>query len=152
MRHNNATNSSNLAAGFKSAAADLDGSYTLGFYVADEPDNKWHTLKASVRRSGVELRHRKGYLADTIPPAPTLWTDAMTMAAISDPVGSSALQLTAYCGPSPDGEAGTLVANVQIEPGSLYLQSVGADLQAHVQVIFAEDYLTVVTVNCSSFS
>ena len=30
-------NSNDLAAGFKSAAADLDGSYTLGFYVADEP-------------------------------------------------------------------------------------------------------------------
>ena len=42
-------NSNDLAAGFKSAAADLAGSYTLGFYVSDEPDNKWHTLKASVK-------------------------------------------------------------------------------------------------------
>jgi hypothetical protein len=86
----------------------------------------------------VELRHRKGYLADTIPLVPTLWTNAMTMAAISDPVGSSAVQLTAYCGPPPDGEAGALVANVQIEPGSLHFQTEGANLQARIQVIFAE--------------
>ena len=131
-------NSNDLAAGFKSAAADLAGSYTLGFYVSDEPDNKWHTLKASVKRSGVELRHRKGYLAEPITPVPTLWTNEMAMAAVSDPVGSSAVQLTAYCGSSPDGEAGTLVANLQIEPGSLHFQTEGANLQARIQVLFAE--------------
>jgi len=131
-------NSNDLAAGFKSAAADLAGSYTLGFYVSEEPDNKWHTLKASVKRSGVQLRHRKGYLAESIGPAPTLWTNEMAMAAVSDPVGSSAVQLTAYCGPSPDGEAGTLVANLQIEPGSLRFQTEGPNLQARIQVIFAE--------------
>ena len=131
-------NSNDLAAGFKSAAADLAGSYTLGFYVPDEPDNKWHTLKASVRRPGVQLRHRKGYLAEPIAQAPAFWTNEMAMAAVSDPVGSSAVQLTAYCGPSPDGAAGTLVANLQIEPGSLRFQAQGANLQARIQVLFAE--------------
>jgi VWFA-related protein len=131
-------NSNDLAAGFKSAAADLAGSYTLGFYISDEPDNKWHTLKASVRRSGVQLRHRRGYLAEPIAPAPALWTNEMAMAAVSDPVGSSAVQLTAYCGPPPDGAAGTLVANLQIEPGSLRFQTEGANLQARIQVLFAE--------------
>lgn len=131
-------NSNDLAAGFKSAAVDLAGSYTLGFYVSDAPDNKWHTLKASVKRSGVELRHRKGYLAEPIAAVPALWTSEMAMAAVSDPVGSSAVQLTAYCGPSPDGEAGTLVANLQIEPASLRFQTDGANLQARIQVIFAE--------------
>jgi VWFA-related protein len=131
-------NSNDLAAGFKSAAVDLAGSYTLGFYVSDEPDNKWHTLKASVKRSGVELRHRKGYLAEPITPVPTLWTNQMAMAAVSDPVGSSAVQLTAYCGPSPDAEAGTVVANLQIEPGALSFQTEGANLQARIQVLFAE--------------
>ena len=131
-------NSNDLAAGFKSAAADLAGSYTLGFYVSDEPDNKWHTLKASVRRSGVDLRHRKGYLAEPLAATPTLWTNEMAMAAVSDPVGSSAVQLTAYCGPAPDGAAGTLVANLQIEPASLRFQTEGANLQARIQVLFAE--------------
>jgi VWFA-related protein len=131
-------NSNDLAAGFKSAMADLAGSYTLGFYVSDEPDNKWHPLKASVKRSGVELRHRKGYLAEPIATAPAVWTNEMAMAAVSDPVGSSAVQLTAYVGPSPDGEAGTLVANLQIEPASLRFQAEGANLQARIQVLFAE--------------
>jgi hypothetical protein len=62
----------------------------------------------------------------------------MAMAAVSDPVGSSALQLTAYCGPSPDGAAGSLVANLQIEPASLRFQTEGANLQARIRVLFAE--------------
>jgi len=131
-------NSNDLAAGFKSAVADLAGSYTLGFYVSDEPDNKWHTLKANVKRAGVDLRHRKGYLAEPFTSAPTLWTNEMAMAAVSDPVGSSAVQLTAYCGPAPDGEPGTLVANLQIEPASLRFQTEGPNLQARIQVLFAE--------------
>lgn len=131
-------NSNDLAAGFKSAAADLAGSYTLGFYVSDEPDNKWHALKASVKRSGVDLRHRKGYLAEPTAATPTLWTNEMAMAAISDPIGSSAVQLTAYCGAAPGGDAGMLVANLQIETGSLRFQSDGPNLQARIQVLFAE--------------
>jgi hypothetical protein len=86
----------------------------------------------------VQLRHRKGYLAEPSAPAPALWTNEMAMAAVSDPVGSSAVQLTAYCGPSPDGAAETLVANLQIEPGSLRFQTEGANRQARIQVLFAE--------------
>jgi hypothetical protein len=33
---------------------------------------------------------------------------------------------------------GTLVANLQIEPGSLHFQTEGANLQARIQVLFAE--------------
>ena len=69
---------------------------------------------------------------------PTLWTNEMAMAAVSDPVGSSAVQLTAYCGPAPDAEPGTLVANLQIEPASLRFQTEGTNLQARIQVLFAE--------------
>src|SRR2546428_6107100 len=131
-------NTNDLADGFKKAASDLEGSYTLGFYVSDEPDSKWHNLKASVKRSGVTLRHRKGYLAEPVAAAPALWTNEAAMAAINNPIGASAVQLTAYCGPAPDGEAGTLQVNLQIEPGSLRFQPNGPNLEARIQVLFAE--------------
>jgi VWFA-related protein len=131
-------NTNDLADGFKKAASDLEGSYTLGFYVSDEPDSKWHNLKASVRRSGVNLRHRKGYLAEPVAVSPAVWTNDLAMAAINNPIGSSAVQLTAYCGAAPGGEPGTLQVNLQIEPGSLRFQPAGQDLQARIQVLFAE--------------
>jgi VWFA-related protein len=131
-------NTNDLADGFKRAASDLEGSYTLGFYVSDEPDNKWHTLKASVKRPGVNLRHRKGYLSEPVAATPAVWTNEVAMAVIGNPIGSSAVQMTAYCGPAPGGEPGTLQVNLQIEPGSLRFQPAGPDLQARIQVLFAE--------------
>ena len=110
-------NTNDLMEGFKKAASDLEGSYTLGFYVSEEPDSKWHNLKASVKRSGVNLRHRKGYLAEAVAATPTLWTNEMAMAVIANPIGSSAVQLTAYCAPAADGEPGTLQVNLRIEAG-----------------------------------
>ena len=130
-------NTNDLMEGFKKAASDLEGSYTLGFYVSDEPDSKWHNLKASVKRSGVNLRHRKGYLAEAVAATPTLWTDDMAMTVIGNPIGSSAVQMTAYCAPAEDGEPGTFQVNLRIEAGSLRFQTVGEERQAHIQVIFA---------------
>jgi VWFA-related protein len=131
-------NTNDLMEGFKKAALDLEGSYTLGFYVSEEPDSKWHNLKASVKRSGVNLRHRKGYLAEAVAATPTLWTNDMAMAVIANPIGSSAVQLTASCAPTADGEAGTLQVNLRIEAGSLRFHTDGQELQAKIQVILAE--------------
>ena len=131
-------NNNDLMEGFKKAASDLEGSYTLGFYVSEEPDSKWHNLKASVKRSGVNLRHRKGYLAEAVAATPTLWTNDMAMAVIASPIGSSAVQLTASCGPTHDGEAGALQVNLRIEAGSLRFHTEGQEHQAQIQVIFAE--------------
>ena len=131
-------NTNDLMEGFKKATSDLEGSYTLGFYVSEEPDSKWHNLKASVKRSGVNLRHRKGYLAEAPAATPALWTNDMAMAVIANPIGSSAVQLTAACAPAPGGEAGTLQLNLLIEAGSLRFHTEGQEHQAQIQVIFAE--------------
>jgi hypothetical protein len=130
-------NTNDLMEGFKKAASDLEGSYTLGFYVSENPDGKWHNLKASARRSGVNLRHRKGYLAEEAAAAPTLWTNETAMAVIANPIGSSAVQMTVSSAPAADGEPGTLQVNLRIEAGSLRFQQDGPDLSARIQVIFA---------------
>jgi VWFA-related protein len=130
-------NTNDLAEGFKKAASDLEGSYTLGFYVSEEPDGKWHNLKASVKRSGVNLRHRKGYLAETVAATPTLWTNDTAMAVVAQPIGSSAVQLTAYCAPAAGGDPGTLQVNLRIETASLRFHEDGQERQARIQVIFA---------------
>src|SRR5258708_4307044 len=100
-------NTNDLMEGFTKAAADLEGSYTLGFYAADEPDSKWHNLKAGVSRAGVNLRHRKGYLAEAAAAAPTLLTNDLPMAATANPTAPSARQLTAPCAPTADPPPGT---------------------------------------------
>mgnify|MGYP003693535673 CR=1 FL=1 len=131
-------NTNDLMDGFKKAASDLEGSYTLGFYVSESPDNKWHTLKASVTRSGVNLRHRKGYLAEADAATSSLWTNEKAMAVIANPIGSSAVQLTAGFGPAPDAEPGMLQVNLRIETGSVQFQTTGQVREAHLELLFGE--------------
>jgi VWFA-related protein len=56
-------NSNKLTEGVTLAANDQRGTYTLGFYAADEPNDEWHPLQVTVKRPGVTVRHRQGYLA-----------------------------------------------------------------------------------------
>ena len=120
------------------ATSDLEGSYTLGFYVSEEPDNKWHNLKASVKRSGVSLRHREGYLADAAAATPTGWTNDLTMAVASNPIGSSAIRLTASVAQTSDPEPGMLQVGLRIEAWSLRFDANSGYQQTQIQVIFAE--------------
>jgi VWFA-related protein len=131
-------NTNDLMEGFKRAAVDLVGSYTLGFYVSEELDSKWHSLKASVKRPGVSVHHRQGYLADAVATKPTGWPNDLTMAVASNPIGSSAVRLTASCSLTSDPEPGTLQVGLRIEPWSLRFTENGGYQQTQIQIIFAE--------------
>jgi VWFA-related protein len=131
-------NTNDLMDGFRQAAADLRGSYTLGFYVSDDQDSRWHTLKAAVKRPGVSVRHRQGYLADSAAAKPTAWTSDLTMAVVSDPIGSSAVRLTASCALTSAPEPGTLQVGLRIEAWSLRFDGDAGSQQTRIQIIFAE--------------
>lgn len=131
-------NTNDLMEGFKQAASDLGGSYTLGFHVSDALDGKWHNLKASVKRAGVSLSHRQGYLADAAGAKPTAWANDLTMAVVANPIGASAIRLTASCELTSDPEPGTLQVGLRIEPWSLRFDANDGHQQTRIQVIFAE--------------
>jgi VWFA-related protein len=59
-------NRNDLAAGMKQIIRDASGYYLLGYTSTSAPtDGKFHTIDVRVRRSGVEVRARKGYWAYT---------------------------------------------------------------------------------------
>lgn len=131
-------NTNDLTAGFRKAASDLLGSYTLGFYASEEPDNKWHALKVRVLRPGVSLHHRQGYLAETQSAAAADWTTERMLTAIASPVGSSAVLLTAQGEPVPGAEPGTIRIDLSIEAGSLQFHKDGEFLQAATEIVFGD--------------
>src|SRR5262245_16974266 len=57
--------SNNLAAGMRRVVADLSSYYLLGYYANTKLDGKYHAITVRVRRPGVQVRARKGYLAAT---------------------------------------------------------------------------------------
>ncbi|HEY2379647.1 MAG TPA: VWA domain-containing protein [Terriglobia bacterium] len=53
-----------LAGSIRTAIADAEVSYMLGFYPSENGfDGKFHNISVKVERSNVEVRHRAGYLA-----------------------------------------------------------------------------------------
>ncbi len=55
---------SRLAVAMQQIAVDASGYYLLGYPIADaKPDGQFHRISVRVKRPGVELRYRKGYLS-----------------------------------------------------------------------------------------
>ena len=101
--------------GFRHAMNDLKGTYTLAFYAGEEPGEKWHSLKVRVKGSGLKVRHREGYIAEQVAAAAPGWSDDNWRAAIANPLGSSAVRMTARC----EQEAGEVSLQLWIDPASI---------------------------------
>ncbi len=58
-------NSNDLDKGFKHILDDLTSYYLLGYYSTGKLDGKFHAITVHVKRPGVQVRARRGYLAAT---------------------------------------------------------------------------------------
>jgi hypothetical protein len=59
-------NTNQIAGGLKRIVADLSSYYLLGYYASNvKMDGKFHKITVRVRRPGVQVRARRGYLAPT---------------------------------------------------------------------------------------
>jgi len=58
-------NSNDLARGLKRVVDDLSSYYLIGYYSTGKLDGKFHSISVKVKRPGVRVRARRGYLAAT---------------------------------------------------------------------------------------
>ncbi len=82
--------SNDIAKGFKRITDDLSSYYLLGYYSTGKLDGKFHSIKVNVKRPGVSVRARRGYLAPSLaeatraaPKAPPAAAPAADMAIAS---------------------------------------------------------------------
>lgn len=121
--------------GVDKVLSDMWGSYTLGFYMPDEPDGKWHRLKVQVNRPGLTLRYREGYLADARAAQPVRWTEDTWRSAISNPLASAAIPLTATCKWTAFDD---LSVTVQVDTDALEFLRDGENLKADLEILFGD--------------
>src|SRR5882672_1239772 len=57
--------SNNLAGGLKRVVDDLSSYYLIGYYSSGKLDGRFHPITVRVKRPGVQVRARRGYLAAT---------------------------------------------------------------------------------------
>lgn len=122
------------------AIEDSRVSYVLGYNPAHANwDGKFREIKVKVNRSGLEVRHRKGYLA--LPPSPRQGTTGRAEAlgdAMRSPLEATGIGLTARIDRvegQPSGEA-TLV--IRVDAGSVTLEKRAAMWEGAIDVLVAQ--------------
>jgi VWFA-related protein len=125
-----------VTSGVDRVVADLQGSYTLGFYMPEKPDDKWHKLTVQVKRSGLTVRYREGYLADSHEAQPVPWTEAVWRSAYSNPLGSPAIPLTAVCKRTVGGE---VTVTLSVDTAALRFLREGEALKANLEVLISDN-------------
>jgi VWFA-related protein len=127
-------NSNDLTSGMKEAIADLKGTYSVGFYAPDAADDMWHEFTVKVRRPGVKVTQRQGYLSRSKTAAPQDWTGEMWQAIVTNAIGSSAIRVDAR----PQITKGDLIVILQVVADDLYFRPNGKEATAELDIALAE--------------
>ena len=88
-------NSNDLESGFRRVTDDLSSYYLLGYYSNGKLDGKFHALRVRVKRPGVQVRARRGYLALTAAEATTPTTSLARPPGLSPPGSANAMAASA---------------------------------------------------------
>ena len=127
-------NTNDLTAGVRATADDLRGSYSIGFYVPESSDNRWHDFDVRVTRPGVRVLHRRGYMPLGPVKQPVNWSQAEWQAAMQNPLGSTAIRLDARADAAPGG----LNVLIQIAADDLYYKPVNGAPVTDLEIGFGE--------------
>jgi VWFA-related protein len=104
-----------LERGFQRIIADLSSYYLLGYYSNRRMDGRFHAIRVRVKRPGVQLRARSGYLAPRAAEVAAAATRAKADAAPA--LDTATLETRAV-------EAALAPLNSQVRERSVYLQAV----------------------------
>jgi VWFA-related protein len=128
-----------LAAAVRSAVNDSAISYTLGFY--PDPgglDGKFHDLNVKLKRKGVNLRFRKGYVAyPDSPPAPGQREAAIRMAMWS-PFPSGGITLVARAERFDKPESKVFQVAVVADAHQVRLNPIAERWTGRLEVVFGQ--------------
>ncbi len=128
-------NNNDLTEGLNSAAGDLRGTYSLGFYAVGVPDNRWHPLAVKVLRPGVTVRHRQGYVAaSTLVNQAQIWPEERWNDLAYRPLISTAVRFDVR----PTLAAATLTLAVDVAGDDLQFRNDGAGMNADVEIALVE--------------
>jgi VWFA-related protein len=114
-------NTNAIGEAIRRAVDDSRLSYVLGYYPSHGRwDGRFQEVKVKVRRSGLQVRHRKGYLALPVKTAQNLTTrDQAILDAIRSPLEATGIGLTAHITVEPLSNEAAF--NIKVDPGSVTL-------------------------------
>lgn len=112
---------------------DSRSSYTLGFYLT-ELDGKYHELKVLVKRPGLDLNYRRGYLAETDAMRDLAGRKSELDSALLNPLDLTGLGMVA----NVEEKAGNLTLHLRLDPKALTVAESAGLWKGQVEELFIE--------------
>ena len=120
------TNTNNLGRAISRAIDDAHMTYVLGYYPTNVKwDGHFRKISVKVRRPGVSVRHRSGYLALPPPPQTAESRQNALARALASPLNAIALPLTVSLEPAPNGE---LTVTMRLSASAIRLSQTAPDM------------------------
>jgi VWFA-related protein len=131
-------NTNDLTGAMRRAIDDGRVTYVLGYYPAHNTWNgQFRRLKVEVGRRGVDVRHRRGYIASAAPVRDQANREAALKAAVEDPLESTAIGLTVHVERETQNPP-VLTLTTRIDPRGLALERQGDRWQGQVDLLIAQ--------------
>ncbi len=133
-------NTNDISGAVRRAIDDGRVTYVLGYYPSHGNwDGKFREIKVKVNRPGVDVRHRRGYLALPAAVDAAKRKEAL-LDALRSPLEATGIGLTAHVASiATQGQAADEVAiAIHVDPGSLTLEKTGAVWEGAFDLLIAQ--------------
>jgi VWFA-related protein len=128
-----------LAGALRKAIDDSAVTYTLGYHVQEADwGSKYHKINVTVKRPGVKIRTKKGYLAKETPTLSSGQLDDVLRKAVWSPLDSTQLAVTARINPSPALPNASRLGFVLL-PEEIQFRQEGGKFHADLDIAFVQE-------------
>ena len=131
-------NTNDIGSAVRAALRDSEVTYTLGFYANSEKlDGQFHDIKVRVKRKGVRVRHRKGYVARNEAVFDTEQRSDEIRQLLHAPIDATTIGI--YVRHEPDAEqAGSVKLTIRVEASDITLAPNGERRQGKLEIVVAQ--------------
>jgi len=131
-------NTNDIKGAVRRAVEDARVTYVLGYYPSHSTwDSKYHEIRVKVARSGVQVRHRKGYLALAKQKQDDPERSASLLGTIRSPLEANGLGLAARV-EGVEGSRSDVQITIRLDPGSVVLERAADHWEGSLDVVIAQ--------------
>ena len=132
-------NSNDIRSALRRAVDETRDTYELGFYPTHGKwDGSFRELRVRVRRPGVQVRHRNGYIAYAGQPKTAEDHAALMNSAARNPLDATALGVSVRLSPVPEGIGSPRTFEITLDPKDLVFRQENGRWIGAVRVLLAK--------------
>ena len=132
-------NTNDISGAMRRAMDDGRVTYVLGYYPSQSTWNgRFRQIKVDVTRRGVDVRHRRGYVASPAPSRDEASRDLELKAALRNPLEATGISLTVQLAGAEGQAPGSLTVTTRIDARGLTLERNGERWTGQADLIVAQ--------------